>query len=136
MERRRFLGILLSLTGIGAVASFIYPIFRYILPPGEISSGSTVRIKRGEIPSGSFKELVLDNKPIIVIEIPKKGYVAFSKVCTHLGCLVRFDSDKKVFICPCHGGTFDINGNVLSGPPPRPLERINLKIEGEEIVIG
>jgi cytochrome b6-f complex iron-sulfur subunit len=136
MERRRFLGVLLSLSGLSALGSLIYPVFRFILPQREISSGTVLRIKRGDVPQGSFKELVLDNKPVIVIEVPQKGYVAFSRICTHLGCLVRFDSDKKVFICPCHGGTFDMNGNVLSGPPPRPLERINLKIEGEEIVIG
>lgn len=136
MKRRGFLLSLISLLGLSALSSFIYSAFRYLLPPSEVSGGGVQRIKKDEIPSGRSKDIVLNNIPVIVINIPQKGYVAYSKVCTHLGCIVQFEPEKRVFICPCHAGTFDINGNVISGPPPRPLTKIPLRIEGEEIIIG
>ncbi|MBU2644442.1 Rieske 2Fe-2S domain-containing protein [bacterium] len=53
----------------------------------------------------------------------------FNSTCTHLGCKVHWDESKKRFMCACHGGTFDENGNVTAGPPPRPLDRYTFKIE-------
>ncbi|HAK89835.1 MAG TPA: hypothetical protein DCP24_12385 [Nitrospiraceae bacterium] len=61
---------------------------------------------------------------------------AFSSVCTHLGCLVNWDNNKKEFLCPCHAGKYDINGNVIAGPPPRPLTRLPLKIEDGKVYVG
>ncbi|MFN3739761.1 MAG: ubiquinol-cytochrome c reductase iron-sulfur subunit [Thermodesulfovibrionales bacterium] len=136
MNRRRFLLTILSFLGLGAFGLSFYSALRYLLPPVEVSQDVIKRIKKEEIPTGRSKDIVVNNIPVIVINIPQKGYVAYSRVCTHLGCLVQFEPEKRVFICPCHGGTFDINGNVVSGPPPRPLTRIPLRIEGDEIIIG
>jgi cytochrome b6-f complex iron-sulfur subunit len=49
------------------------------------------------------------------------GVYALSAVCTHLGCITRFRSDERVIACPCHGSRFDLEGNVVHGPAPRPL---------------
>ena len=49
------------------------------------------------------------------------GVYALSAVCTHLGCITRFKSDERVIACPCHGSRFDLEGNVVHGPAPRPL---------------
>jgi len=49
------------------------------------------------------------------------GVYALSAVCTHLGCIARYKSDEKVIACPCHGSRFDLEGNVIHGPAPRPL---------------
>lgn len=56
--------------------------------------------------------------------------VAFNPACTHLGCPYRWDADQKRFLCPCHAAVFDEEGQVLSGPPPRPLDRYATKVEG------
>jgi cytochrome b6-f complex iron-sulfur subunit len=61
---------------------------------------------------------------------------AFSLVCTHLGCIVEWQADKKEFYCPCHDGRFDEFGDVLAGPPPIPLEQIPVHIEGETVTVG
>ncbi|RME66309.1 MAG: hypothetical protein D6778_04940 [Nitrospirae bacterium] len=61
---------------------------------------------------------------------------ALSPVCTHLGCLVNWNYLKGEFQCPCHGGRYDIKGRVIGGPPPRPLTRLPLKIEGEKVLVG
>jgi menaquinol-cytochrome c reductase iron-sulfur subunit len=54
---------------------------------------------------------------------------ALSATCTHLGCQVRWDAGTTKFRCPCHGGVFDAQGNVVEGPPPRPLDRIDARID-------
>ncbi len=61
---------------------------------------------------------------------------AFSPVCTHLSCLIKWDNIHKEFICACHGGKYDINGNVLAGPPPKPLDRLPLVIKEGKVYIG
>src|SRR5208282_243894 len=50
------------------------------------------------------------------------GIVVFDPHCTHLGCAYHWSDDVKQFQCPCHDGRFDINGCVIGGPPPRPLD--------------
>ena len=57
------------------------------------------------------------------------SFVVFSRVCSHLNCLVRWEESKRQFLCPCHGGVFDEEGNVVAGPPPRALEKLPVKVE-------
>lgn len=64
------------------------------------------------------------------------GLTAFSPSCTHLGCLVKWDNIRKEFICVCHGGRFDVDGNVIAGPPPVPLERMPLDIRDGKVYVG
>ncbi len=65
----------------------------------------------------------------IIINLPGKGLVAYSDVCTHLSCAVIYQGDGKHLHCPCHEGLFDATtGNVLAGPPTRPLPLIQLAI--------
>jgi Rieske Fe-S protein len=53
---------------------------------------------------------------------------ALSATCAHLGCRVRWDVPRRQFLCPCHGGVYDRDGRVVSGPPPRGLERVNVRV--------
>jgi Rieske Fe-S protein len=62
-------------------------------------------------------------------------FVAFSNVCTHLGCRVRWVEERHEFFCPCHNGVFAADGTVLAGPPPRPLDRFETKVEDGQIFI-
>jgi menaquinol-cytochrome c reductase iron-sulfur subunit len=55
--------------------------------------------------------------------------VAFSNVCTHLACRVNWNDQAQEYICPCHDGKFNIDGTVVAGPPPRPLDRYETKVE-------
>jgi len=57
------------------------------------------------------------------------GFVALSRVCTHLGCTVPWDAAAKRFVCPCHASSFAISGAVLSPPAPRGLDRYPVRIE-------
>lgn len=70
----------------------------------------------------------------ILINLPGKGLVAYSDVCTHLSCAVIYQEDGKHLHCPCHEGLFDAaTGDVLAGPPIRPLPLIELAIQNGTI---
>jgi len=62
-------------------------------------------------------------------------FLAFSAVCTHLGCVVTWRPEEKIFFCPCHAGRFSEDGEVLGGPPPKPLPRYAVEAGPGEIVI-
>lgn len=136
MKRRRVLGILLAVLGSTAAGSLAYPLLRFFAPPARDNKAKSISIKKSDIRLGEAKEIVFNNSPVIVINRYEKGFVAFSKVCTHLGCLVEYDRGLRKLVCPCHAGTFDLDGNVLSGPPPRPLPVISVKVEGDLVIIG
>ena len=58
-----------------------------------------------------------------------QDFTVMSNVCTHLGCRVRWIAEKEGFFCPCHNAVFAKDGTVLDGPPPRPLDRFESKVE-------
>jgi Rieske Fe-S protein len=61
---------------------------------------------------------------------------AMSATCSHLGCQVHWEPKDKKFRCPCHGGVYDASGKVLEGPPPRPLDVLETRVEtGEDAVL-
>jgi Rieske Fe-S protein len=72
---------------------------------------------------------------VYVVTQDRSEFTVMSNVCTHAACGVRWEEDKKAFYCPCHDGYFDINGKVAGGPPPRPLDKFNHKVEGGKLLI-
>lgn len=72
---------------------------------------------------------------VYVLTSNGQDYVVMSNVCTHLGCRVRWIPEKDGFFCPCHNGVFSKDGNVVDGPPPRPLDRFESKVEDGVIFI-
>ncbi|MCE5311645.1 MAG: ubiquinol-cytochrome c reductase iron-sulfur subunit [Nitrospiraceae bacterium] len=72
----------------------------------------------------------------IFISAAKGSVTALSPVCTHLGCTVVWDHNSSEFVCPCHAGRYNISGEVISGPPPKPLERFTLRVESGRVFIG
>lgn len=76
-----------------------------------------------------------EESPALLIRLADGEYVAYLQRCTHLSCPVHFAAQTNRLECPCHNGAFDAaTGIVLEGPPPRPLPRIRLKFEGEQIL--
>ena len=78
-------------------------------------------------------------KPATVTAIPQGqcyvacledgSFLAISRTCTHLGCSVPWDEEKNQFVCPCHGSTYSLTGEVLTAPAPRPLDIYPVRIE-------
>jgi cytochrome b6-f complex iron-sulfur subunit len=136
MNRRGFLKLLTSILGLSALGALLYPLIRFLSPIEATVATKKVRIPAKEIPVGATKDLLIRGVPSIIIHLSDKGFIALSRVCTHLGCLVNYSKEKQILICPCHAGTYDLEGNVLSGPPPKPLPRFPVMAEGDQIVIG
>ena len=72
---------------------------------------------------------------IYVLTDNGRDYIAMSNVCTHLGCRVRWIADQTQFFCPCHNAVFDEAGEVVDGPPPRPLDRYEVKVEEGQLFV-
>ena len=78
-----------------------------------------------------YMERVLERRLALVRDTgAASGLSALSTTCTHLGCGVGWSEERRVFLCPCHGGVYAEDGTVLSGPPPRPLERLAVYVDG------
>jgi cytochrome b6-f complex iron-sulfur subunit len=78
--------------------------------------------------------VVGDGGQIVVIHA-SSGFIALSNTCTHQGCTVAYNSASKEFVCPCHGGVYDQNGNVISGPPPAALTKYTVTQSGTILTI-
>jgi menaquinol-cytochrome c reductase iron-sulfur subunit len=81
-------------------------------------------------------KVINEKKTAWVVLKPDKSVIAYGPQCTHLGCAYHWDEDKKEFICPCHTSFFSIDGKVISGPAPRPLDRYSTKIDGAKLLLG
>lgn len=136
MKRRNFLKWLLAIFSTVTVSSFVYPLLRFLAPPGSEAKAQELILRKVDVPVGGAKSIVFNSTPAIIFNNKDKGYIALSKVCTHLGCIVEYNSEKNSLVCPCHAGIYDLEGNVRSGPPPKSLTRIPVRVEGENIVIG
>jgi Rieske Fe-S protein len=96
------------------------------------SLGSLANIGVGEVKLFSYPTA---DDPCILIRTAADDLVAYSQKCTHLSCAVYFAREENRMECPCHDGYFSVaDGSVLQGPPPRPLPRVLLKREGNEVL--
>ncbi len=100
--------------------------------PATGGGGGAALVKTSEVPVGGGK--VLDDKKIVVTQPAKGDFKAFTAVCTHQACLVGSVQNNTIS-CPCHGSAYDAsNGSVKGGPAPRGLDKVNVKVEGDEVV--
>jgi cytochrome b6-f complex iron-sulfur subunit len=134
MKRRSFLGVIFAVVGSISFVSLAYPFLKYLAPPKAVIKVKKLEILKSDI--GNAKEILFQNTPAIIIDRPGKGLIALSRVCTHLGCLIDYDEQTKTLVCPCHAGIYNLEGRVISGPPPESLTVFPLKVEGENIIIG
>jgi len=136
MERRQLLKTSLAFLGTTTLISFIYPASKFLVPPKSRSKDTHLIINKDEIPPGTAKEIIFNETPLVVINRKGSGFIALSRICPHLGCLVGYDKFNDKLVCPCHAGEFDLEGNVLSGPATKALLRYPLKINADQITIG
>jgi Rieske Fe-S protein len=141
-DRRTFLDALLAVGFVSTAAAIAYPVGLSLVPPaaGEPDTSSVVAAKALELRPNSGKVFRFGSRPAIVVRTANNELRAFTAVCTHLDCTVQFKPDISQLWCGCHNGMYDLSGNVVSGPPPRPLEKfvVNVRGEGtdEEIVVS
>ena len=148
--RRRFLklasalgaGLSALLVGIPAASAFLSPGFKkpvkrdWIKVADDVSTidvGVPVKVDFVEASQDAWVESRTLRTVWLYTE-DGESFIAYSGTCTHLGCSFGYDKAKNIFVCPCHRGMFDVkSGKVLSGPPPRPLDSLAVKIENGEV---
>jgi len=142
-KRRRFLKACMAVIGGFISMAIGVPLIGFAISPAlKKASQKWVDVGIADLLKGSrYKKVnytfqakegwiqIHQKRSIYVTDEGNGNFVVFSRVCTHLGCLVRWDEKKQQFLCPCHGGVFDPAGNVVAGPPPRPLEKLPVKVE-------
>lgn len=140
--RRTFLDTLLGIGFISTAVAIVYPVWRYLIPPasGEPATASVVAARASEVRPDTGRIFRFGNKPGLLVRTRDGEFRAFSAICTHLDCTVQYKADTSQIWCACHNGIYDLGGNVVSGPPPRPLEQLTVRLRGtpgqEEVVVS
>jgi Rieske Fe-S protein len=106
--------------------------------PDDTYTPRTLTISRGIGEVGKSTVYVRKYNPALDHEVKDEynDFVAISHRCMHLGCPVRYVEASQRFICPCHGGTYDIEGKVAGGPPVRPLDRFYTRVRNGDVEVG
>lgn len=138
-ERRSFLRRLFQIVmGLWGVA-FVGVVISYIKPPRE-AKGIEETVKRvgslSELQVGDARFVADDRKPFWVIKTASDELIALSATCTHLRCILQWEKPSGRLVCPCHAGAFDINGNVVAGPPPQPLQSLKVDTRGGIVYVN
>src|SRR6266545_819445 len=131
-DRRNVLRWLLGGGFLTSIATFLYPAAKFMDPPAvpdaavnEVAAGKITDLK-----PNSGKIVKFGAKPALLMRVGETDWRAFSAVCTHLNCTVQFDESNQRIWCACHNGMYDLNGKVISGPPPAPLEPYAVHVRG------
>ncbi|MCI0623924.1 MAG: ubiquinol-cytochrome c reductase iron-sulfur subunit [Acidobacteria bacterium] len=150
MNRRTF--YLTFIYAVWALIGFVLgiPAAIYLLwPPrpkkeaGWIEAGSLAQVKLRTPDEFVFRRNRVDGWKVTsekstawVVKMAENQVVAFSPQCPHLGCAYHWVAKQNEFLCPCHASTFSIEGEVLTGPAPRALDRFEVKMEGDKLLLG
>ena len=135
--RRDFLNWLLGSWLAGVVGAVVYPISRYLVPPdvAEAAPPSVSAGKAADIPANSGKIVPFGTQPVIVVRTSAGELRAFAGTCTHLSCTVQYRPDIERIWCACHNGHYDLTGRNIEGPPPRPLDRYDVVVKDDEVLV-
>ncbi len=134
-SRRRILNILLLGWTVVTAVPFLSTVFRYASPPKRKGPVTAAVATTGDIPPHTGKTVSLGNRPVLLITTPEGQQRAFLANCTHLGCVVRYREEENDIFCACHNSVFDIEGNNISGPAPRPLPQLPIEIDNDNIIV-
>lgn len=134
--RRGFLDWMIAFCSVITGLAMTIPGLMYLWPATKGNGAENVEVQgANNLSPGQSITMQVGGKAVIVVR-GREGFKAFSAICTHLGCLVRWDSSTRKFLCPCHAATFDADGSVVSGPPPAPLPVYKIKEVGEKIFVS
>jgi len=139
ISRRVFMTRLAALSGIAALLP-------YVARADQASSSDSPNSPRsssgkwmpigpaGKVKQGDFSQADCGEDTVYVTRLQDNSVLAMSAVCTHLGCDVSWDLKSMQFECPCHGGRYDSTGKNISGPPKRPLQRYDTRIDDSGVI--
>ncbi len=154
-SRRDFMGMALGgFTALGGIAA-LYAMKRTWDPLPSVKAAGFTTIDLKDAPENVLITEKWRGKPIFILKQSKElmaktndetkkrlikigdaHYMVTVGLCTHLGCIPGYDSEKESFLCACHGGMYDATGMVTKAPPPRGLDIPPFKIQGTALVLG
>jgi menaquinol-cytochrome c reductase iron-sulfur subunit len=150
VTRRRFYSGFVY--GVGAIisAALAIPAVLYLLVPTKtkkssnwIDAGDVSKLDPNVPVEMSFQQKITDGwtttiqkKTAWVVNLPGHGIVAYGPQCTHLGCAYHWEEGTQEFLCPCHTSIFSLDGKVVTGPAPRPLDRYVSKVVNNKLLLG
>lgn len=136
--RRRLLKSLSRVFGLLILVAIGIPVLSFLMPPHHsMNQPNLLRIATvGELGEDTAKPGRIGDKPIVLVRRHGDDYYALSASCTLTSnCRLDWIPDEHVLACPCHHGTFDLRGNVVTGPAPSPLASFEVDILGDAIYI-
>ncbi len=138
LTRRSWANWLLGGGFAASLASFLYPVFRFVNPPpvpeAAVNEASVGKV--GDFKVNAGKIVKFGSSPALLIRLGENDWRAFSAICTHLNCTVQYQAASRQIWCACHNGFYDLNGRVVSGPPPRPLQELPVHVKGGDVLIS
>ncbi|MFQ5665335.1 MAG: ubiquinol-cytochrome c reductase iron-sulfur subunit [Candidatus Binatia bacterium] len=138
-SRRSFLRKLLGGCLFAGLGGTLASVGAYLFPADAVSSAlgpRRIKVGRaGDVPLGHGKLTLIEDEPVWVVHLAR-DFVAMSAWCTHKGCIVKWEVERRLFACPCHQGMFDGRGNVISGLPLRPLRRFRVGVVGGDLYVS
>jgi len=119
--------------GLGIAANHV---LRFLIPEKDRRTEELLLAKVSELQIGGSRVFrgVLGND-LLAVRLAEGGVKVFSSICTHLGCQVQWDPTEGNFLCPCHMGRFDTNGDVIAGPPPKPMPSYPVRVDGDNVFV-
>ena len=137
-ERRTLIRWLLGGGFLASIVSFLFPAIKFMSPPAvpEASVNEVAAGKVQDLKPNSSKIVKFGSRPALLVRVAETEWKAFSAVCSHLNCTVQYQDSSRQIWCACHNGFYDLNGKVVSGPPPAPLEEYAVRVRGDEVVIS
>lgn len=134
VSRRKIIGYGWIVTTAVVIGELIAGTFALLWPKIKGRGAEKILIA-GKVADFPVGKVALFRKERIFVIRMDRGLLAVSAVCTHLHCVVRWTETKREFECPCHGGKYNVKGEVIAGPPPRPLDIYPIEIVADKIVV-
>ncbi|MBK9099266.1 MAG: Rieske (2Fe-2S) protein [bacterium] len=137
-SRREFLNKLWKGLGIVAVVEFTAVFFGFLFTGKDEKENEKPKqlFDAGDINSFQSNSVtIFRGGRFYLVRLEDGGFLALSLRCTHLGCSINWEEDKKRFICPCHASAFEINGNVQNPPAPSALDYFPVTIQSGRVMV-
>ena len=134
ISRRRLIAYAWTVAGFIVIAELAGGIMAFLWPRRRRGREEKIFVA-GKVSDFKMGEVVAFRKEKTFVVRLEGGFLAISSVCTHLHCIVNWNELTKRFECPCHGAKFNKEGEVLEGPPPRPLDINKLEVAAGNVVI-
>jgi menaquinol-cytochrome c reductase iron-sulfur subunit len=150
-NRRSFLGALLALGSVFVGALLSVPLIRFAIFPlirrttdlknwpvgsiREFTSLSEPALRTIQIEQIDGWRKTVSEKAVYIAKDQRGELCVLSSICPHLGCTVPWNKEKRLFICPCHGGTFSADGSRVSGPSQRGMDTLEISVQDGQLLV-